>query len=130
MPGAYHQLGTRAGEPVLYEIALISSSSPPSSLLSRASLREAVALPTPEDCAGLVLALLCTLHLRRMSRRRRILASLQAGIAAVLVGPVLAPNLGPQHALVACTRRRGCIRADDRVGADRGVGRGGAVEAV
>jgi hypothetical protein len=113
----------------MYETVLISSSVSPSSRLN-AALREAIALPTPKHSTRLVLALLCTLRFGRMPRRSRILAGLQARISTFLVRPILAPNFTCQSALVTCTPRRGCARADDRVGADCGVGRGGAVQAV
>lgn len=97
---------------------------------SHAGLREAVALPAPKHSTRLILALLHPLRLGRMSRRRRILASLQAGITTVLIRPVLTPDLARQRALIRRTPRRRRVRADYRIRADCGVRRGGAVQAV
>lgn len=99
--------------------------------MKNAVLREAITLPTPKHRARLVLALLHALHLRRVSRRRRVLASLQAGIAAVVVRPVLAPDLARQRALVAgVAARRRRARADDRVRADGRIRRRRCVQPV
>lgn len=65
-----------------------------------------------------------------MSRRRRILASLQTGVSAVLMRPILAPDLARERALVARAPRRRRVRADYRIWADCGVGRRRAVQAV